>query len=430
MILGLATVGAFLVQLPPPLAARTIEQIIVVVDSEPYTLSDLQTYARARTGRQLNTQNLPDLGEADKIILEQFITEKLIASEAERLGIQTTEEDIDYYIQSIKKRNRINEAELTEALSREGMDLQRYRATIRSEITKRNLIERQVKRKVNITPEDVERYYRAHDERFKTDEKVHLRHILLQIPEGATPKIEKETMDRALEIRQRTLDGGAFSQLARTYSEGAGASAGGDIGWVDRRSLLDEIAREAFKLPQGQVSLPVRTSLGLHLLKVESRQPARLLPFAQVEEEIRKELYAKALEERFQRWLKTDLRRKHRVDMKLPGFVFRAEETKEGTVNSLMASSDPIRDDEERGILSYLNPLSYIMSETPIEDETGEILPDQKRVSIFGIPLFDTESADDVEEEPLIQSQESEGIVEPEESKGFFSSVWDSVNPF
>ena len=129
------------------------------------------------------------------------------------------------------------------------------------------------------------------------------------------------------------------------------------------------------------------------------------------------------MEERFQKWLKTDLRSRHRVNIKLPGFVFRAEETKESTVDSLMASSSP-EDEEDRSVLSYLNPLSYIVKTSPVEDESGEGNPDERQVSVFGFPLFTTEQAEDVEiVDPPDDSQET---AQAEESKGF----WSSLNPF
>ena len=428
--LGLAMVVAFFAPFPNPATGKVIERVIVVVDGEPFTLSDMQAYARTQIGRELDTQNLPDMSEPEKIILEQFITDKLIAAEVARLSIRIVEEDIDKYIEVIKKKSRISDDQLVEALARQGMDLKRYRATIRSEIEKRELIKRQVEGKVNITPGDVERYYRTNDTRFMTKGKIHLRHILLQIAGDASPEQEKITLARANEIRQRALQGETFHQLARQYSEGAGASKGGDIGWVDRQSLMIEIAKEAFNLPVQEISLPVRTSLGIHLLKVEEHRPARPIPLSQVEGRIKNELYSKAMEERFQRWLKTDLRSNHRVDIKLAGFIFRAEEIKEGTVDSLMASASPAMEEKERGLMSYLNPFSYIISETPLEDESGNVIADYKKVSLFGIPLFTTESVDDLEEEPFIQGRGPEGKAEPVEPKGFFSKALDSINPF
>ncbi len=131
----------------------------------------------------------------------------------------------------------------------------------------------------------------------------------------------------------------------------------------------------------------------------------------------------KALEERFSRWVKTDLRRKHRVDIKVAGVVFKPEDSKDGTLNNLMARTNrPIRR-EERTVLSYLNPFSYIVKETPFdEDDQKGPLSGKSVVSIFGVPLFTTDSVQDA---PDIFAPP------PEPSqKGILSTIVDSLNPF
>ncbi|MFQ5903399.1 MAG: peptidylprolyl isomerase [Candidatus Binatia bacterium] len=430
---GLILIGSLLFLYSSPLEAKVIEQVIAVIDGEPYTLSNFKEYAKTKMDREFPQGDLNSIGKEDQEVLERFITEKLLAAEVKVVGIRVSEEEIDRYIGQIKERNRITDEQLGVILSRDGVTMEKYRASIRAEIEKSEIINRQVRKKVNITPEDVERYYRSNSKKYKTKERVRLRHILLPLPEGAPPEREKEVMRKALEIRGRAMAQEEFSELAKNYSEGPGASEGGDIGWVNRGSLLKEIEEIAFnKLSVGEVSQPLRTTLGIHLIKLEEREAERLLPLAEVGGKIKKELYAKALEERFQKWLKTDLRKRHRVDVKLPGVVFRPEETKEGTVDSLIASASRRSRDEESGFLSYLNPLSYIVSKTPLEgvDADGD-LGEEKIVSIFGIPLFTTESAEDVPEDPLAPLDGTKEPAEkPEESGGFFSSIWESLNPF
>jgi hypothetical protein len=126
--------------------------------------------------------------------------------------------------------------------------------------------------------------------------------------------------------------------LAREYSEGAGRAQGGDIGWVNRGSLISGLEDVAFqKLSVGQVSEPFRTSMGVHIVKLEARDTGTTLSLTSVAPRIKDELTKKSLEERFASWLKSDLRRKHRVDIKVAGVVFKPETSKDGTLNNLMA---------------------------------------------------------------------------------------------
>lgn len=430
---SLILICSFLSLHPAPLIAKVVEQVLVVIDGEPYTLSNFKEFAKTKMGREFPTGDLDNIGKEDKEVLEQFITEKLLAAEVKLVGIRVGEEEIDHYIGQIKERNRIGDEELKAALSREGVTIENYRVSIRAEIEKSEIINRQVRKRVNITAEDVERYYRLNAKKYTTEERVRLRHILLSLPDGAPPEREKEVTLKALEIRNRAMAREDFAKLAQSYSEGAGAEGGGDIGWVNRGSLLKEIEESAFnKLSVGEVSQPLRTSLGVHLIKLDGREGGQPLPLSEVAGKIKEELYAKALEERFQKWLKTDLRKRHRVDVKLPGVVFRPEGTKEGTVDSLVASASRKRRNEESGFFSYLNPLSYIFRQSPIEGENAQgELSGKNIVSIFGIPLFTSESVDDAPEDLLTQSGGREGSAQsPEESKGFFSSIWKALNPF
>ena len=413
--------------------ANVIEQVIVVLDGEPYTLSNFKDYAKTRMGRDFPAGDLNRLGKEDQEVLEQFITEKLMAAEVKLAGIKITEADVDQYISQIKEKNRIGDAQLVEALRREGVTLEKYRASIRAEIEKSEIIDNQVRKRINITPEDVERYYRLNQKKYVSDERVRLRHILLSVPEQAAPEVEKTVMEKAAEIRRRALAGEDFAKLAESSSEGAGASEGGDIGWMTRGSLLKEIDEIAFsKLSVGEVSQPVRTRAGVHLIKLEGRDGGKQIALADVKDKITEELYTKALEERFEKWLKGDLRSKHRVDVKLPGVVFRPEDTKEGTMDSLVASGQRSNRKEESSFWEFLNPFK----KTPIEDEEDgkeSQFAGQNVLSLFGVPLFRSESPDDTDASAdlLAPIEDAKGPADkPQESGGFFSSMWNTLNPF
>ncbi len=419
---------------PSNLSAEVIDRVAVVIDREPHTLAEIKGFAERKMRHDLTFEDLTRVDASSKEILEEFITDQLLSSEAKRLGIKISEEDIDQYIASVQKRTGLTSAQLSEVLRREGMDMKRYRTSIGTEIKNQELIKKQVKKKVNITAADVERYYQANRRKYRTKEKVRLRHILVRVLKDAPPEEERAAFDKVNRIRERALQGKDFSRLVRENSEGGGAFQGGDIGWVERKSLLKEIAEVAFKLSEGEISPPVRTSLGVHLVKVEGLQPAGTVPLAQLAKTIKAELRAKTLNERFEKWIRTDLRKKHRVVVKLDGFVFRAEQAKEGTVKSLMVSNEKDSSNERSSMLSYLNPLSYIISKSPAEDEESENLTGESVGSIFGMPFFLSESAEEVPEGAVVLPGEVEPVGESaggtEESPDFFSSILDTVNPF
>ena len=417
---------------PLSLQGRVVEQIVTVIDGEPYTLTNIATYARSKMAREFPIGSLEKINGSDREVLEQFITEKLLDAEIREAGIKVTDQDIEVYIDQIKQKNRLTDADLKTALSREGQTLQAYKASVRAELEKGELINRQVRKKVNITNEDVERYYKLNSKNYRAEDRARIRHILLPLSEKASPEEVQGAMAKGNELYDQIAGGEDFAKLAQKHSDGAGRGSGGDIGWVNRGTLLKPIEDAAFdKLTVGQVSRPIRSSMGLHLVKLESREIGAVLPLSSVAAKIKEELYTKAMEERYSKWLKTELRRKHTVDVKIAGVVFKPEDSKEDTMGSLMAKSTRVNRAEDRGLLSYLNPLSYVVKETPSdeEDQKSGPLAGKNIVSVFGVPLFTTDRVDDVPDilsppapEKNSQAQESDS--------GFFSSIVNRLNPF
>jgi peptidyl-prolyl cis-trans isomerase SurA len=420
--------------LPLSVQGRVVEQIVTVIDGEPYTLTNIATYAKTKMAREFPNGSLDKINGSDREVLEQFITEKLLDAEIREAGIKVTEQDIEIYIDQIKQKNRLTDADLKTALSREGQSLQAYKASVKAELEKGELINRQVRKKVNITNEDVERYYKLNSKNYRADDRARIRHILLPLSEKASPEEVKAAIAKGNELYDQIAAGEDFARMAQKYSDGAGRESGGDIGWVNRGTLLKPIEDVAFdKLSVGQISRPIRSSMGLHLVKLESRDIGAVLPLSAVASKIKEELYTKAMEERYAKWLKTELRRKHTVDVKIAGVVFKPEDSKEDTMGSLMAKSTRLNRKEDRGLLGYLNPLSYVISETASdeEDQKKGPLAGKNIVSVFGVPLFTTDSVDDVPDilSPPVQPTEKNPQAQ-ESSSGFFSSIVNRLNPF
>jgi len=407
---------------PSIASAAVVEQLIVVINGEPYTLSSLNSYAKSKMGRSFPNGSLDQINATDREVLEQFITDKLLESEVREAGISITDADVNQYIDQVKKNNRLSDDDLKTSLAREGQTVDSYKVSVKTEMEKSEIIDRQVKRKVTITDEDVERYYKANPNKYRSDARARIRHILLTLPERAAPDRVQAVMAEGKELYERIKAGEDFATLAKEYSQGAGQADGGDIGWIKRGTLIPGLEEVAFeKLQVGQVSEPFRTSMGVHIVKLEAREAGNVLPLATVAPRIKEELLNKALQERFAKWMKTDLRRKHRVDIKIAGVVFKPEESKEDTMNTLVAGSNPsARRSEERTFLSYFNPFSYIVKQTPVEDiDPKSPIAGRSIVSVFGVPLGTAETPD-----------QAPDVLNPPPAKSSDKSILDSLNPF
>jgi peptidyl-prolyl cis-trans isomerase SurA len=286
--------------------AEVIDRVVATIDGDPITAYEFDNYVRER--------NVPS--GPSREILEVLVTERLLEKEAAARGISARPEDIDRYVAEIKDRNKMDDATFTRALREQGLTLERYRAKVKAEIEKAQLINREIRGRVNVSPEEVKRHYAAHAGEYGVAERVRVRMIVLPVPPDASADQVAGAATFAHALREQAEAGADFAELARRYSRGPGAGDGGDLGFFSRGQMVDALEAVAFRLKPGELSEPIRTAGAVNLLKVEERQGASSGAFEEVAEEIREELYQQALEQRFQRWLQEDLRREHHVQLK------------------------------------------------------------------------------------------------------------------
>lgn len=300
---------------PVSARAEVINRVVATVDGEPITLHEVRAFRQQ--ARQLATlvpqEGIANMSEQD--LLEALIMNKLVSKEVEAQGLKAKESDIDSYIERIKVQNNLTDEQLQQALANQGLTMESYRKQIAEEIGRALLINREIGARVNVTPQDVERYYKEHEEEFARPEQIRVRHIFLPVAPAASADEEKEARALIGEIHQRAVAGEDFAVLADTYSQGPGAGQGGDLGYFKRGQMAPEIEEVAFALKPGEVSQPFRTGAGFHLLKVEEYTGAgkkELTP--EVAEEIKRKLYNEALRRRYERWFEEDLRFRHHIE--------------------------------------------------------------------------------------------------------------------
>jgi peptidyl-prolyl cis-trans isomerase D len=144
-----------------------------------------------------------------------------------------------------------------------------------------------------ITPSEreLQDYYEGNSERFVIPKTVEARHILIRLPAAAAPEAVEKAQTRIQEILKMARDGKDFAELAQQYSEDEGSrQQGGALGEFSKQAMVQPFADAAFTLPVGQISDPVRTPFGLHLIKVEKINEGRTRSFDEVKAEIASQL--------------------------------------------------------------------------------------------------------------------------------------------
>ncbi len=139
-------------------------------------------------------------------------------------------------------------------------------------------------------------FYDQNLARFTTPEQVEASHILIRVDENADEQAVAKAKEEALSVYKKAVNKEEFSKLAKTYSQGPSAASGGYLGRFDKTSMVKPFADAAFAMKAGDISPPVRTPYGWHIIKVTDKTPENVTPFETAKAEIQKELAASQIQ--------------------------------------------------------------------------------------------------------------------------------------
>jgi peptidyl-prolyl cis-trans isomerase SurA len=302
-----------------PLAARAEikDRVAAVVNGQPITLSEV----RERVQPELNRTTPGPAGEAQRKgflheAMEQIIDERLVESEAQNLGIEVSEDDIQRGVEQLGRQNGMDLEQFKAALAQQNISLE----TVRESLRRQQLILRLLQYKVKprrVTDDEVQAAYAAMNKNAEFE--VRARDIFISSPEGA-PKAQEDAARTKAETALRRLRGGeTFAKVARELSDGPTAQEGGDLGWFRRGMLIKAIEEPAFSLKPGEMSGITRVGGehgGYHIVQLEERRPIAARPLPEVQEEIRNRLSNESVMKEREHYL-AQLRKTATIDEKL-----------------------------------------------------------------------------------------------------------------
>ena len=288
-------------------AAELVDRIIAYVNDDIITLSELneRTNALVATQQQnpFQREREQSLEEMRYTMLNRLIDERLASQEISRLKITVSEEEIDETIARIMKENRLTKETLEAELRKDERTIADLRQQIKEGLEQRKLVSREVQSKTVITDEIVEAYYQSNMHDFQEKERWRIQDIYLPYYPDDTPEERARLRNLAQEILERVRAGVDFGSLAKNYSQGPGAEAGGDMGYFARGELEPVLEAAVENLRAGEVSPDIETTRGIHIIKVTEvdRSPPKALD--EVRESIRNLLYKREVEFRYREWL-------------------------------------------------------------------------------------------------------------------------------
>lgn len=259
-------------QTAKPRQIVTLDRIVAVVNEEVITQQELSARVdfAFRQLRQQGTQP-PSRDVIERQLIERLITDRVQMQHARDIGMRVDDAELDRALARIADENKLSTMQMRAALEKDGVPYEKFREDIRSEITLSRLREREVAQKIVITESEIDNFIQAQQTQGRNDE-YNISHILVTVPENATPEQLQTRRLRAEQALGQLKGGTDFRQVAAAFSDAPEALQGGLIGWRESNRLPGLFLDALRPLKAGETSELVRSPNGFHILKLNERR--------------------------------------------------------------------------------------------------------------------------------------------------------------
>lgn len=248
----------------------SLDRVAVIVDQGVILESEIEALVDdVKRNAQNEEQKLP----SDRVLrtqaIERLILQNLQMQMADRMGIQVSDPQLEQTIGNIAQNQNISVAALREELKKEGISYDDYREDVRQELITGEVRRANVRRRIYITPQEVNSLVKLMDEQGAEQAEYNLGHILIGLPSGPSEEQVEEARNRAEKVIELLNNGSDFNRIAITSSSGSEALEGGDMGWLNINSMPTLFAEAVQGKEKGTLIGPIRSGAGFHILKIK-----------------------------------------------------------------------------------------------------------------------------------------------------------------
>jgi len=313
VVIGLALVAAGVVA-----RAEIIEQILVKVNGEIFTKSDLeqrQVAVLRQKGQQFdlksnasNEQLRKALDEITPQIMVEAVDEMIVVQRGKELGYKLSEEQFKQVVDNIRKENKIDtDEQFLAALKSENMTMADLRRNLERSMIFQRVQQNEVLGKIGVSDDEARKYYESHMNEFTTAPSVTLREIQVSLPadtRGINVGLDEAAKARAEALRVRVTTGGeSFEKLAAEVSDSPSKANAGLIGPISLNDVNAELRKLVESMKPGEISQVIRLPRGYQLLKLETLAPAQTMTLEQAREQISERVFTDKRKAEFQKYL-------------------------------------------------------------------------------------------------------------------------------
>jgi peptidyl-prolyl cis-trans isomerase SurA len=251
------------------LASEPLNGIVATVNDDVIMKSELDSrMAMVVTQLEQQQAQLPREAALKKQVLDRLIIENLQLQMAERSGIRIDDDTLNKNLVTMAKQNNMTLDEFRRVLEKDNFDYVAFREQFRNQLTMNRVRQQMVDNRVEVTEQEIDHLLASAASFNDQNREYHLAHILVSVPEAASPEQIQAAQQRIDDMLKRLRDGADFSQVAIAESDGQQALTGGDLGWRKTGQLPSFFSDVVGQLQKGQISDPIRSPSGFHLIKI------------------------------------------------------------------------------------------------------------------------------------------------------------------
>lgn len=258
---------------PTYAAPQPADRIVAVVNKQAITANELNDRVKTVT-RNLQSQNvpLPPANILRQQVLERLVSEAVQMQLAQDTGIRIDDNQLDRSMERIAQQNNMSLAQFRAALEKDGMDFRKFREDIRTEIALSRLREREVDSRVIVSDAEVDNLLQQQKAKSQSELELNISHVLVQVPENASPTQVQERRARAEKALADLEKGAKFAQVAASYSDAQDALQGGTLGWRPSGRIPGLFLEQLEKLQPGQHTGVIRSANGFHIIQLNEKR--------------------------------------------------------------------------------------------------------------------------------------------------------------